>query len=213
LYPVDKTINGGWWNRDDKGAGTYGGIKSDMKLWGSLQDYNHVKGCLGPKVTPWKCIRSASDGNDIVPGRLEADGTVSCLSYNGKNCEWRSTFSGCQSVVTNPTQNVVPLMTGHTGSGKSWTGRVYDVFTKTNRAKLDELCPVDTAAGDKINVGNVETRTNYLYSGCTTENSCDSSQPDAVTEALLNKTEHCGAWELNSVGLKWNWDAKKWDKM
>lgn len=87
---------------------------------------------------------------------------------------------------------------------------IYFVTRKTVRTKLSELCPKDPQAGDKINRGNAATYDDYLFSACKKANTCDSYEPDPITEKLLRKTEHCGAWHLDSVGLWWDAPNKKW---
>lgn len=71
---------------------------------------------------------------------------------------------------------------------------------KTVRQRLEEVCPKDPKAGGMINVGNVATYDDYLFSGCTAANSCETLTPDPVSDAILNKKEGCGAWNLNSTG-------------
>lgn len=92
----------------------------------------------------------------------------------------------------------------------------FDLIVKralTVKERLELVCPKIPDAGDKINPGNSATYDNYLFSGCRDAGTCDSyGQPDPISNALLNKTEHCGAWNLNSTGYNWNWNTKKWNK-
>jgi hypothetical protein len=61
-----------------------------------------------------------------------------------------------------------------------------------------------------INPGNLAKYDDYLFSGCKDAGTCDSFTVDPISQALINKKEPCGAWNLRSVGYKWNPDTKKW---
>lgn len=99
---------------------------------------------------------------------------------------------------------------GGTGGGSSsgTSGVTSETPKKTVREQLQAVCPKDPAAGDKINVGNTATYDDYLFSGCTAANACSGYEPDAVSQAILKKTEHCGAWVLNSTGYSYSPESK-----
>jgi hypothetical protein len=82
----------------------------------------------------------------------------------------------------------------------------------TVREKLIKACPKNQAAGNQISQGNGATYDNYLFSGCTDANTCDGYIEDPISQALINKKEHCGAWELGSVGYEWDPSINKWKK-
>jgi hypothetical protein len=86
------------------------------------------------------------------------------------------------------------------------------IAQKTVRQKLQEICPLDPEAGDKINKGNSATYNDYMFSGCEAAKTCDSTEPDPISKAILNKTEPCGAWILNST--RYTYDlTNKWRPM
>jgi len=82
----------------------------------------------------------------------------------------------------------------------------------TVKQKLHKLCPVDLDAAGMISKGNIATYQDYLLGACTTAGTCDSTTPDPISKKLLNKTENCGAWHLDSVGLWWDQPNKKWSE-
>jgi hypothetical protein len=89
-------------------------------------------------------------------------------------------------------------------------GKLSSISAKTTvRQMLEKECPIDANAGTKINVGNNAEREDYLFSGCKSANTCEGTMPDPVSSAIINKTEHCGAWHLDSTGYKW---GGKWIK-
>jgi hypothetical protein len=82
---------------------------------------------------------------------------------------------------------------------------------KTVKQQLETTCPPNPRANGMINIGNQATYEDYLFSGCKKAGTCDSHEPDIISAGILNKKEHCGAWDLKSTGLQYSL-AKGWTK-
>jgi len=82
----------------------------------------------------------------------------------------------------------------------------------TVRQQLRKACPVNKRANGMINIGNLATYEDYLFSGCKKAGTCDGYEPDVISEGIINKTEHCGAWDLKSTGLRYNPVKGGWRK-
>jgi hypothetical protein len=82
---------------------------------------------------------------------------------------------------------------------------------KTVKQQLEKACPKIPRANGMINIGNQATYEDYLFSGCKKAGTCNGYNPDMISEGLLNKKEHCGAWDVKSTGLTYS-PAKGWTK-
>ena len=85
----------------------------------------------------------------------------------------------------------------------------------TTKQQLQQLCPVIPGANGMINVGNSASYNDFLFSACTGSGTCDSVNPDPVSQTLINTLSSggsCGHWnqpEVNPV-LTWDYVNKKW---
>ena len=112
IYPNDNYK--GWWNQspqgtktvycdannsgDKCGAGSFGGTKTDIKAWGSMNDDVHVAGCKGPTI-PYQYYQGLdSGGNDIAnkPGALK-DMLQTCTS--DPNCRGFNTNGWMKNTI------------------------------------------------------------------------------------------------------------------
>jgi hypothetical protein len=124
VYPKDESA-ARWW-LDNKGAGTYGVVKSNMKLWATMTDQNHVVGCHGSAAAPnknsmWKCGVSGFQ----TPLRVNASNDVECMSTNNRDCLWKGSAAECEAQIQNPASPMKPLVCGEMHK-KEWGGPGYD---------------------------------------------------------------------------------------
>ena len=77
------------------------------------------------------------------------------------------------------------------------------------RQLLDSKCPMSISETRNGVVYIVEqneaTRNNYLFSGCTDANTCDTVNPDPVSKNLIDNIgappQHCGSWAIGNYTL------------
>lgn len=92
----------GWWN-SNTGAGTFGAMKNDMRLWATLMDDGHVKGCRG---TNCRAVTTSMDadggGNAVYLDRqhltCNADEAISQmrLQRNGAGTQYQYHYTCCK---------------------------------------------------------------------------------------------------------------------
>jgi hypothetical protein len=118
-YPSDSYK--GWWT-DANGAKTLGGIKTDMKYWGTMTDETHVVGCKGRKEysTQWKCLPGIH-----TPVRINSGGDLECMSLNNRDCLWKGNDAECKTLLASTPENLKPLACGAMHK-KEWGGTGYD---------------------------------------------------------------------------------------
>lgn len=97
----NSTYNG-WWN-SNTGAKTFGGMKNDMRLWATLMDDGHVKGCRG---TNCRAVTTPMDadggGNAVYLDRqhltCNADEAISQmrLARNGAGTQYQYQYTCCK---------------------------------------------------------------------------------------------------------------------
>jgi hypothetical protein len=89
-------------------------------------------------------------------------------------------------------------------------------FKYTVKELLNEKCPLsisETRNGNVyINDKNGALRDEYLFSGCTDSNTCDTYNLDPISKNILDsipdKGGHCGDWGLGDY--EWDKDKDKW---
>ena len=82
---------------------------------------------------------------------------------------------------------------------------------KTVKQQLETTCPRNSRANGMINIGNLATYDDYLFSACKKAGTCNDYDPDIISQGIINKKEHCGAWDLKSTGLSYS-PVKGWSK-
>jgi hypothetical protein len=118
-YPSDSYK--GWWT-DANGAKTLGGIKTDMKYWGTMTDETRVVGCKGRKEysSQWKCLPGIP-----TPVRINTGGDLECMSQNNRDCLWKGNDAECNKLLAAPPGDLKPLACGAMHK-KEWGGTGYD---------------------------------------------------------------------------------------
>jgi hypothetical protein len=89
--------------------------------------------------------------------------------------------------------------------------------SKTVREKLEELCPsslTETRNGKLYIVqGNDAIRDEYLFGPCTAAGTCNSTNPDPISQTLINKLtkplHQCGSWDMKDYVYD-GYNTKKW---
>ena len=149
-------------------------------------------------------------------------------------------FSGCNTSNTCNTSNIDPISknildnipsNGFCGAwdlgdyrwdnnNNKWIKNSLYEFTTTKQTVkelLNEKCPIigsETRNGIVyINPTNSATRDNYLFSGCNTSNTCNTSNIDPISKNILDNIPSngfCGAWDLGDY--RWDNNNNKWIK-